>query len=138
MHTNRAIFSHIRVLFVQKQSLVLENFANSQENTCAWWASGLQLYWKRDSSRGVFLWILQNFQEHLFLKNTSGGCFCLSIFKRDRGDLPPHPPPTLPNCVPKLIYFLKRDWYNTNFFFMTMSKFSKTSLLTLKSPASHG
>ena len=24
---------------------------------------------------GVFLWILQNFQEHLFSQNTSGGCF---------------------------------------------------------------
>ena len=25
---------------------------------------------------GVFLWILWNFYEHLFSKNTSGGCFC--------------------------------------------------------------
>ena len=30
---------------------------------------------KRDSSTCVFLWILQNFLEHLFLQNTSGGCF---------------------------------------------------------------
>ena len=31
---------------------------------------------KKDSGTGVFLWILQNLQEHLFLQNTSGGCFC--------------------------------------------------------------
>ena len=49
-------------------------------------------------------------------------------------------PPTLSlsSCAPKLIYFLKRGWYSTNFFFMTMSKFSKNWLLTLKSRASHG
>ena len=28
-----------------------------------------------DSSTGAFLWILRNFQEHLFSQNTSGGCF---------------------------------------------------------------
>ena len=28
-------------------------------------ASGLKPYSKRDSGTGVFLWILQNFQEHL-------------------------------------------------------------------------
>ena len=41
---------------------------------------GLQLYLKRDPGTGVFLWILQNFQEHLLRisKNTSGGCFCIS------------------------------------------------------------
>ena len=25
---------------------------------------------------GIFLWLLRDFCEHLFLKNTSGGCFC--------------------------------------------------------------
>ena len=30
---------------------------------------------KKDSSTDVFLWILWNFQEQLFLQNTSGGCF---------------------------------------------------------------
>ena len=30
------------------------------------------------SLTSVFLWILWNFSEHLFLKNTSGGCFCQS------------------------------------------------------------
>ena len=30
---------------------------------------------KRDSGTCVFLWILRNFEEHLFLQNTSGGCF---------------------------------------------------------------
>ena len=30
---------------------------------------------RRDSNVGVFLWILPNVLEQLFLKNTSGGCF---------------------------------------------------------------
>ena len=51
--------------------------------------------------------------------------------------LPPSPPAPA-SCVPKLIYFLKRGWYSTNFFFMTISKFSKTSLSILRSTASHG
>ena len=29
---------------------------------------------KKDSGTGVFLWILRNFLEHLFLQNTSSGC----------------------------------------------------------------
>ena len=31
---------------------------------------------KRDSGRVIFLWGFQNVSEHLFLCNTSGGCFC--------------------------------------------------------------
>ena len=30
---------------------------------------------KRDSNTSVFLQLLRNFLEHLFLQNTSGGCF---------------------------------------------------------------
>ena len=30
------------------------------------------------SFTGVFLWILQNFQEHFSLQNTSGGCVFLT------------------------------------------------------------
>ena len=30
---------------------------------------------KKDSGAGVFLWVLWNFQEYLFLQNTSGGFF---------------------------------------------------------------
>ena len=48
--------------------LFLEIWQNSQENTCAkvsfiikLQAWGLQLYLKRDSDAGVFLWILRNF-----------------------------------------------------------------------------
>ena len=37
--------------------------------------SRLQLYWERDSGTGVFLWILLNLKKHLFLQNTSDGCF---------------------------------------------------------------
>ena len=35
---------------------------------------GLQLYKKRDSGTGVFLWILWNFQEHLFYRTPLGDC----------------------------------------------------------------
>ena len=54
---------------------------NSQESTCARvsFLIKLQLYEKRDFGTGVFLWILRNFSEHLFLQNTSGGCFCICI-----------------------------------------------------------
>ena len=38
--------------------------------------AGLRGYQKRVSGTGVFLWILRNFSEYLFLLNTSGGCFC--------------------------------------------------------------
>ena len=31
---------------------------------------------KKRSGTGVFLWILWNSEEHHFLQNTSGGCFC--------------------------------------------------------------
>ena len=35
---------------------------------------GLQLH-KKDSNRGAFLWSLQNFEQCLFLQNTSSDCF---------------------------------------------------------------
>ena len=43
-------------------------------------AWGLQRYRKRDSSTGVFLWILQNFQEHLFRRTPQGDCFSIGYF----------------------------------------------------------
>ena len=36
---------------------------------------GWQLYLKRDPVSWCFLWILRNLEEHIFLGNTSGGCF---------------------------------------------------------------
>ena len=36
---------------------------------------------KRVLGIGVFLWILRNFKEDLFLQNKSGGCFCKIHFK---------------------------------------------------------
>ena len=39
-------------------------------------ASDLQLCLKRDSGTGVFLWILQNSEEHLFYGTTPDDCFC--------------------------------------------------------------
>ena len=35
----------------------------------------LELFCKRDSGTGFFLWILRNFWEHFFLHNMSDGCF---------------------------------------------------------------
>ena len=72
------------------KKVFLEILQNSQESTCARVSffkkkdSGTDVFLclrpatffkKRDSSTCVFLWILQNFLEHLFLQNTSGGCF---------------------------------------------------------------
>ena len=40
------------------------------------------------SGTSVFLWILWNFYEHLFLRSTSGGCFCrfsILFSKRQQG-----------------------------------------------------
>ena len=37
--------------------------------------TGKHLCQSRDSDTDVFLWILQNFEEYLFLRNTSTGCF---------------------------------------------------------------
>ena len=50
---------------------VLRNFAKFTGNTCA---RVRKRFWHR-----CFLWILRNFKEHLFLQNTSGGCFVLFL-----------------------------------------------------------
>ena len=62
--------------------MFLEISQNSQENTCVrasflikLQALGLQLYYKRDSDTGVFLWILRNFWEHLFYRTSPEDCF---------------------------------------------------------------
>ena len=64
------------------KKVFLKMSPNSQGNTCVrvsflikLQALGLQLYLKRDSSTSVSLQILRSFSEHLFLKNTSCGCF---------------------------------------------------------------
>ena len=53
---------------------VLKNFENSQVRTCV----GVSLI-KGDSDTGVFLQVLQIFEES-FLKNISGGCFWIESF----------------------------------------------------------
>ena len=63
---------------------VLENFANfTGKHLCQSLFSNkvaglrpITLFKKRDSGTSVFLWVLRNFKEHLFLENTSGTCFC--------------------------------------------------------------
>ena len=82
----------VQMCFVKK--VFLEISQNSQGNTCTSVSFLIKLLtWgqilffnkvaglrpatllKKASGTGVFLWILWNFQEHIFLQNTSGGCF---------------------------------------------------------------
>ena len=63
------------------KKLFLEILQNSQKNTCARVSFLMKLQakpatlLKKDSGTGVFLWILQNFQEHLFYRTPPGDCF---------------------------------------------------------------
>ena len=57
---------------------------NLQENTCAR-VSFLIKLWKKDSDKGVFLWILQNFKEHFFHRTPLGDCFWPLSFFRSLG-----------------------------------------------------
>ena len=54
---------------------VPKNFATSTEKHLIWSLVLPATLLKRGSKTGVFLWISQNFQEPLFLENTSGGWF---------------------------------------------------------------
>ena len=45
-------------------------------------AWGLQLYYKRDSGTGAFLWILQNFKLYLFDRTPPNDWFCLLLEER--------------------------------------------------------
>ena len=83
-------YGHVSVIYNQKlplkcsiKKLFSKISLNSQENTCARVSFliklQLQLYWKRDSGTGVFLWILRNFKEHLLYRTPLGDCFCLCI-----------------------------------------------------------
>ena len=74
----------VQMCSVKKVSLEISQ--NSKENTCirvsfliklqAW---GQSLFLKKVSGTDVFLWILWNFQEHIFLQNGSHGCFWIFI-----------------------------------------------------------
>ena len=53
---------------------------------------------RRDSSTGIFLTIMLNFQEQLFLQNTSGGCLLsFAIFHKEASHL---------ICIPNKMTFL--------------------------------
>ena len=54
------------------KKVFLEISQNSQENTCARVPFFIK---KRDSGKGVFLWIFRIFQEHLFYRTPPDGCF---------------------------------------------------------------
>ena len=67
--------------YVEIQKQLLEVFykkgvfkisQNSEESICA--RVSFLIKWQV-SGTGVFLWILRNFWENLFLRNTSAGCF---------------------------------------------------------------
>ena len=63
-----------------EKGVLVELSQNSQENTCARVSSlkKLQawgLYYKKDTGTVVFLWILQNFKEHLFYRTSPNDCF---------------------------------------------------------------
>ena len=55
---------------------------------------------KRDSNTGVFLWILRNFEEHLFWRTSMDDCFCISSTTLQHTTLEKLPP----NRVKKLCY----------------------------------
>ena len=57
-----------------KRKVFLEISQNSQESTCARVCRPATLL-KKTLCTGVFLRILRNFSEYIFLQNTSGGCF---------------------------------------------------------------
>ena len=60
------------------KNVFLKLSQNSLENTCARVLFLIKLQatlLKKESSTGVFLLILLNFQEHFFLQDTSGHCF---------------------------------------------------------------
>ena len=65
------------------KKMFLTIFENLQENICVWVSFnkvaglGLQLYWKKHSGAGAFLWTLQNFQENLFYKISLADYFCM-------------------------------------------------------------
>ena len=69
-------FSEAATGGVLLKKVFLEISQNSQENTCA------RVFFNKVTGQGtgVFLWILGNFQEHLFLQNTSGGCFWIKAW----------------------------------------------------------
>ena len=42
----------------------------------------LEALLKRESDKITSLWIVQNFQKHLFYRTTSGDCFCLMEYEK--------------------------------------------------------
>ena len=73
---------------VLQKMLLLRISQNFQENTSVGVSlliklqvSDLQLCYKRDSNRGVFLWILRIFLGQLFHRTPLGDCFCCFDFE---------------------------------------------------------
>ena len=69
------------------KKMFLKVSQNSDENTCVrasslikLQASGLKIYFKKDSDKDVFLWILWNFLKTISLKNTYGGFWTKDLF----------------------------------------------------------
>ena len=78
----KLVYTEAATWGVLSKKVLLKILQNSQENTCArlsfsikLQALFLQLYGKRDSGTGVFLWILRNFKKHLFYRTLLDDCF---------------------------------------------------------------
>ena len=63
-------FPYFRTYFMDGQSILFQKVASLH----------LQLYEKRDSGKSFFLWILRNFQEHLFYRTPPGDYFWVIEF----------------------------------------------------------
>ena len=121
------------------EKVFLKISQNSRENTCARDSSliklqplqawGLQLYKKRDSGLGVFLWILWNFQEHFFYRTPLDDCFWSYTTWR--------------NCINtsyilaiKVVRFWSKDtaleWHNREAVSFFLNKFSTVTHLWYK------
>ena len=64
--TSASFLYHLKIF---SRSIEREHWLyKSSHRRCSIRKDGLQLYWRRDSGAGVFLWILWTFLEHLFYR----------------------------------------------------------------------
>ena len=66
------MFFKINIACFRRKTPVLESLFNKVA------VLNLELYQKRDTGTGIFLWIFRNFQEYLFYKTPLDDCFCCS------------------------------------------------------------
>ena len=65
--------------------MFFKTWQNSQESNCvgvSFWKKQSGASWlKRDSDTEIFLWVLQNFQEHLLWRTLKNGCLLICFMK---------------------------------------------------------